>query len=397
MRQIRAGMDGVWRRVKRAIRQRMAPKRAALALSLLGSLLSACGGRSATLATTGQPPSATPSTSASAAAATRPPARPGARGAGINVEPSYRPWRYVGGPAPESWWCVAPNCSPDAPPRTRIDVDLNLARELGVNHVRVEFPWRFIEPQRGVYDWSRADLIVSEADAYHVPLAPVVVYSPPWVGAPTAAPSPDDFRAFMEALVGRYHSSIHYWELWNEPDLDKYWSAGERAYVESILVPGYQGVKSADPSAQVVLGGPSWASGDWYSRIYQYGGGDNFDIASWHVYGSASMTLASASTVQQMLAAHGQANKPLWLGEFGATGSAQASLLTAVLTSDSPIAQADWYNLRDEAAMSCCPPTVAVQGNWGLVRRDGVSLKPAFTTLRNLISAGLPIVNRAQG
>jgi hypothetical protein len=284
----------------------------------------------------------------------------------------------------------------------RIDLDLSLANQLGVNLVRVEFPWRFIEPQRGVFDWTRADLIVREAAYFHVSLQPTVVYTPAWVGAPNSPPAPHDFRAFMEALVGRYHSSIQYWELWNEPDLDKYWSAGAQAYVENILIPGYQGVKAADSTAFVALGGSSWANSVWLNHIYDYGGGGSFDIASWHAYGSANDVLAAAHDIAAILAAHHQRGKPLWLGEFGATdysltGKAQVSLLTDVLTSLSPIAQANWYNLRDEASMTCCPPRVIMLGTYGLVRRDGVLRKAGFSALRRLISAGLPAIDTSQG
>lgn len=389
---------GLWRRARRGIQSSARSTRFALTLCLFGMLLSACGGNSAVHT----PPIPTTGTVTLPSPVARPTASPGARGAGVNVEPSYRPWRYLDGPAPESWWCVPPNCIPDESPRTRIDVDLSLANELGVNMVRVEFPWRFIESGRGVYDWTRADLIVSEAARYHVELQPIVVYSPAWVGAPTSAPSPDDFRAFMAALVGRYHATIHYWEMWNEPDLSKYWNASEQAYVEDILVPGYLGVKAADPTALVVMGGPSWASGDWVNHLYDYGGGDSFDIAAWHAYGSVSDVLASAQDMRQLLANQHQANKPLWLGEYGVQDSstsddAQTSLLTGVLTSHSPIAQADWYTLRDEDSMTCCPPAVAVSASWGLVERDATRRKAGFDALRRLISAGLPAVETSQG
>jgi hypothetical protein len=389
--------DCISRGARRGVRLSVWSARSVFALSLFAALLSACASHGAI---------STPATSTrtaggpSASASANPSAT--TRGAGINVEPSYRPWRYLDGPAPESWWCAPPNCAPQTAPGDRITMDLQLAHTLGVNMVRVEFPWRFIEPQPGEYDWSRADLIVSEAAANHVNLQPIIVWSPSWVGAPTAAPAPDDFRAFVTALVSRYHTTIHYWELWNEPDLDKYWSAGEQAYVSSILIPGYQGVKAADPAAQVVLGGPSWASGDWLHGIYQYGGGDSFDIMAWHAYGSASDVMSSVDNVLPILADHHQASKPLWIGEFGLAdgsnrNSDQASLLTDVLTAHSAIAQADWYTLRDEDAMTCCPPTVAVQGYYGLVERDGKTLKAGYTALQQLISAGLPPVAAAQG
>jgi cellulase (glycosyl hydrolase family 5) len=383
-----------------AITSSPAVSRVALAICLFGMLLSACVTDNPANNALNNPVTPT-GTVTIPTPIVHPPARPGTRGAGINVEPSYRPWRYLDGPAPESWWCAPPNCSPNEPPQIRIETDLSLANQLGVNMVRVEFPWRFLEPRRGAYDWTRADLIVKEAVYYHVQLQPVVVYSPAWVGAPTAAPAPDDFRTFMTALVSRYRAAIHYWELWNEPDLDKYWSAGEQAYVKDILIPGNQGIKAADPSAQVVVGGPSWASGDWFHHIYDYGGGDSFDIVSWHAYGDVNNALASTRNMQLLMAYHHQSNKPLWIGEYGlqdssVSDSTQVSLLTGVLTSNSAIAQADWYTLRDEASMECCPPTIAVLGSYGLVRRDGVTPKAGFYALQRLISKGLPTVNTSR-
>lgn len=356
-------------------------------LGLVASFLSSCGAQ--TPAQTAAPKLPMPGGATNGATS-------GALGlgVGVNVEPSYRPWRYMDGPAPESWWCAPPNCAPDALPQTRIDTDLSLAAALGVNFVRVEFPWRFLEPQRGVFDWSRADLIVQEANRYHVRLQPIIVFTPAWAaGDPTAAPAPDDFRTFVSALVGRYHRDIQYWELWNEPDLPHYWTADERAYVDDILIPGYQAAKAADPSSRVIIGGPSWGAVEWFDTIYTLGGGNSFDIIAWHEYTPVATVLQSVRDVKGVLSAHGQANKPMWLGELGAavanvTDTTQASLLRGVLTANSGLAQVDWYTLRDEDAMSCCPPTVDVPGHYGLVERDGQTYKAAFTVLQQLIRAG---------
>lgn len=315
-------------------------------------------------------------------------------GVGVNVEPSYRPWRYLAGPAPMSWWCVSPNCAPDAPPVERIDTDLALAVELGANQIRLEFPWRFLEPQRGVYDWSRADLIVHEANRYHMQIQPVVVYTPAWAAsAPTEAPAPADFAAFMTALVSRYHRSIHYWELWNEPDSGHYWTADEHAYVDDILIPGYQGVKAADASAQVLIGGPTWGAVAWFDTIYKLGGGDSFDVVAWHEYTPLDNVLQSVRDMRGMLQSHKQTNKPMWMGELGAgaaniTDQMQASLLRGVLTANTGLAQLDWYNLRDEDAMTCCPAKIEVPGHYGLVEADGVTKKAAFSVLQQLIKTG---------
>lgn len=312
---------------------------------------------------------------------------------GINAEPSMRPWRYVGA-NPDGWWCVAPNCYQNPNPMVTINNELTLASRLGVADVRLEFPWALIEPQRGVFDWSRADAIVAAAKSHNVRLQAVLVFTPSWAaGGATMAPSPQDFSGFVAAIVGRYHTSIHEWEMWNEPDHPHYWNSGEPAYVQDIVIPGYQAAKSADSTAKVILAGPSVWSGGWFGGVFSNGGGSSFDIVAYHDYGGSPQQ--TAYSVQAAEVANG-GRWPIWLGEYGvqegsASDTQQQALMTAVLTSSAPIAMAQWYNLRDDFSMTCCPPQVAVTGSWGLVMHDDSTMKNGFATMQALLAGkGVP-------
>jgi len=307
---------------------------------------------------------------------------------GINAEPSMRPWRYAGA-NPDGWWCQAPNCYQNSTAMTTVNSELALAKRLGVVNVRLEFPWALIEPQNGVYDWSRADAIVGAANAQHVQLQPVLVFTPSWAASgPTMSPSAADFSAFVKAIVGRYHSSIHYWEMWNEPDHPHYWNSGEGAYVQNIVIPGYSAVKAVDPTAKVILAGPSTWSGGWFNGVFAGGGGSSFDIVAYHDYGGSPQN--TAFSVQAAEAARG-GKWPIWLGEYGVqeasvSDTQQQALMIAVLTSSAPIAVAQWYNLRDDFSMTCCPAQVAVTGNWGVVMHDDVTMKNGFATMQSLLA-----------
>jgi polysaccharide biosynthesis protein PslG len=310
--------------------------------------------------------------------------------AGINVEPSMRPWRYIG-PNPDGWWCQRPYCVQNPDPLMTIRTELALAEKLGVSIVRLEFPWYLIQPGPRSFNWGRADAIVSIARKHHVQLQPVLVYSPQWATSlPTEAPAAVEFRHFVSAVVKRYRHSIHFWEMWNEPDHPHYWTSGVASYVRSILIPGYAGVKSADPHAKVILGGPSSANLAWLNDIYAAGGGSSFDIMAFHDYNGAGQILSHARQVAALLQAHGQDAVPLWLGEYGVqddttTDSKQQDLMTTVLTSQTPLSMAIWYNLRDDFSMTCCPPAPSVAGKWGLVQHDGHTQKRGFATLRELL------------
>ena len=56
--------------------------------------------------------------------------------------------------------------------------------------------------------------------------------------------------------MGRYGSRINAVEMWNEPDGGQSLAANNPAqYVQTILIPGYNAVKSVRPNVNVIEGG----------------------------------------------------------------------------------------------------------------------------------------------
>ena len=127
----------------------------------------------------------------------------------------------------------------------------------------------------------------------------------------------DNFANFVGKIVQKYSKppyNIQYWEIWNEPDVaseavanipdspfgcwgnpkDEYFGGG--AYGETLKVV-YPLIKSADPKAQVIIGGllldcdPRVAKPDkdckpskFLEGILKNGGGSFFDGISFHAY-----------------------------------------------------------------------------------------------------------------
>ncbi len=302
-----------------------------------------------------------------------------------------RPWTYAG-PNPDGWWCRPPDCVQAPDPSVTVDAELGLAKRLNVVDVRIEFPWALIEPQRGVYDWSRADLIVDHATADGVILQPVVVWSPSWESPdPRVVTLSTDFAAFLTAFVTRYAGRFPVIEMWNEPDVGHYWTSGEGAYIKRVLNPGYAAVKAVDASVQVEMGAPANDAGaccTWLSGLIDASA--HFDIAAFHDYaGNATVV---AADYRRALDASGRSSTPVWLGEYGVNpGSAttddadQVTLMRQVLQSSAPIAMAQWYNLRDDFALGCCPPKVVKPAYWGLVDHDDCTLKTGFVEMASLL------------
>lgn len=313
---------------------------------------------------------------------------------GINAEPAMRPALYAG-PNPDGWWCQPPNCYQAATPRGTIDQELTLAARLHVANVRIEFPWALMQPQPDMFDWSRADLIVAEARAHHVTLQPVLMWTPSWENsAPSQVTAGEDFESFVKAFTKRYDHAFSVIEMWNEPDGGAYGSythGREQVYVDTILNPGYAAVKSVDASIAVELGGSINDSGGCcpFLRAVISGGG-RFDIAAFHNYIGARSAIAEAQAYREVLDGMGRSGTPIWLGEYGvpdasAGDTSHQLLMQTILGGNSDLAMAQWYNLRDDFAMTCCPPDVVVAGHWGLVQHDDCTVKAGYASMAALL------------
>ncbi|MGH7876967.1 MAG: glycosyl hydrolase, partial [Candidatus Dormibacteraceae bacterium] len=314
---------------------------------------------------------------------------------GINVEPSARPWQYVGA-NPDGWFCPgSATCSNGADPIARINHELDEAAILHVANVRLEIPWFLVEPQRGVYDWSRVDTIFSAAQARGVQIQPILVYTPAWAGGYNAFPPAGDFQAFVAAFMARHGGQISAVEMWNEPDGGQSLASNDPAsYVKDILIPGYTAVHSSGhPGVKVIEGGSINDAGGnpaWLNAIYANGGGNDFDIAAFHDYGGNYGTVVQA--YESVLNAHGQGQKPIWMGEYGtsdASGSAQSSLILSAMSTPG-LAMAQFYTLRDESVYKCCPPApTGEHKQYGVLLADGVTRKTSFATLLRVDAAAV--------
>jgi hypothetical protein len=201
------------------------------------------------------------------------------------------------------------------------------AIELGSQWVRLNrVNWREIQPNEGdPYDWSVLSSFEDElrwaSTAGFTPIV-VVQHSPRW--ATINDPYETDcgairmdklgaFAAFMQALVSRYkvpEFNVHFWELFNEPDVDPTLVApdavfgcwgdiddpfyGGRHYGE-MLKAVTPAIKAADPGAKVLVGGlllatphtsePDRGTPEFFLQgILEAGAAPYFDILAYHSY-----------------------------------------------------------------------------------------------------------------
>jgi hypothetical protein len=131
-------------------------------------------------------------------------------------------------------------------------------QSFGVDVVRVTVDWRATETTRGVFDWSRPDLLLDGLHAHGI--APLVTLygTPAWAngGRPenVAPTSGATFAAFARRIAQRY-PYVHLWTIWNEPNQRRWLVPTSPAtYVAKLLNPAYAAIHAVSPQSQVAGG-----------------------------------------------------------------------------------------------------------------------------------------------
>lgn len=208
------------------------------------------------------------------------------------------------------------------------------AVESRVGWVRFPVTWSQVEPVNTTpdkYQW--ADLDASVQAVWNTDINAVFTLgdNPAWAALKPGGPVTNtaDLQEFVGAVVARY-PAIRYWEIYNEPDALQRFGTKGNVY-GAMLTSLYPVIKSANPSAQVVLGGLAM---DWF--IDQGGPFDRnflrdvlancaapcFDVANFHYYpvfrGSWETygrdIIGKANFVRQTLAAY-HFTRPLFATE----------------------------------------------------------------------------------
>jgi hypothetical protein len=207
----------------------------------------------------------------------------------------------------------------------------------GAGHVRAEFSWARAQPAGpGTTDLGASDAVVLAAAREGVGVLPVVHRTPGWAattGAGEASPPRRTaFAAYMRALVARYGPSgtlwdehpelparpIRRWQIWNEPNLDAYWSRQPfaRSYVQ-LLRSARSALRAADGGARVVLAGLPNRSWTALRSIYRAGGRGAFDAVALHPYtGKPGHVVKLVRLARREMARHGDTRKPVWITEL---------------------------------------------------------------------------------
>jgi hypothetical protein len=233
----------------------------------------------------------------------------------------------------------------------------------GFHWLRQEFPWYDIEvggkgnfsdcrnPPKCVSAWDKYDQIVNLAEAHGLELMVRLSSPPDWSRAGGAARGafapPDhfsDFADYAAAVAARYRGRVHYYQVWNEPNIWAEWGnqpVDPQAYTR-LLCQAYQRLKQVDPTIVVIsgvlaptaeLGALNDSGGNnlndyiFLQRMYAAGARPCFDVMSVQGYGLWSgptdhrlrpliVNYGRNQLIRDVMVANGDAHKAIWIAEM---------------------------------------------------------------------------------
>jgi hypothetical protein len=266
--------------------------------------------------------------------------------------------------------------------------------EAGIAWIRVDFNWFMLEPARGVYDWTTTDAVVREAQARGLNVYATLAYTPGWANGGQGVNAPplnaDDWYNFVYETVSRYRHHVHHWGMWNEPNVNAFWSGSVTQYLQMILEVGARAVR--DVQGGLVCGPELGMQGDWWVWFYQILAQKprDLDIVTMHSYqDTGTRVLIEMLAPRSLMVLTGTDAKELWLTETGwdtneVSEEAQAAYYAQVLEGvdhDGWLDKVFFYQLVDEPGSP---------EQWGILRVD-LSPKPAYEAYQHHIATQAPL------
>jgi hypothetical protein len=307
---------------------------------------------------------------------------------------------------------------PDSPAR---------AASAGMSYARFFIAWSGVATERPLeprnpndpaYDWSAVDRQLAPYAAAGLDVMAQLWMVPGWANGGQApshyALHSDDFGDFAYAAALRY-PQIRWWLPVNEPNLPAAVQPTSVVMYERMLRTAYDGIKEADPAAQVVagplahtLGKPDLDAWQWATQLVRdnapmdafavnpYPGWADpisarsawrFDIWDlpelWRVVG-VPVIVAEFGWSTQLVS---EANQASWLGDAIRVARCTPGLMRFTL-----------WGFRDHAFNASAPTALEDWGYFGLLRADGTP-KPALASFARALTAQLDCaeVGRAAG
>jgi hypothetical protein len=239
----------------------------------------------------------------------------------------------------------------------KIQRTLRMVRRMGTPWIVEFFPWPYIEPQEGEFNWGHTDTVIRHAENQGLTVIARLGWVPGWArpegrsrdvrrkGPETTLTYLDTehygaFAEFVGRFAARYRGRVDHVIIWNEPNLSFEWGyrpVDPEGYTE-LLREVYDSAHAANPNVVVMAGalaptlepeGSAAGMNDltYLKRMYQAGAAAHFDALAAHAYGRTSppgtppdpetINFRRVELLRELMTAYGDAAKPIYVTEAG--------------------------------------------------------------------------------
>jgi hypothetical protein len=228
----------------------------------------------------------------------------------------------------------------------KIQHTLQMVREMGSPWIVEFFPWPYIEPIKGHYNWNHVDTVVKHAENQNVTVIARLGWVPEWAREKETSFTHldeahyDDFAEFVAIFAARYKGRVNHIIIWNEPNLSFEWGyrpVDPEGYTE-LLKAIYPRAHAANPDVVVLAGAlaptlepegsPAGLNDLLYlERMYTADAASCFDGLAAHAYGLThspedapnpdALNFRRVELLREIMAAHGDGDKPIYVTEAG--------------------------------------------------------------------------------
>lgn len=298
---------------------------------------------------------------------------------------------------------------------TALARDLDAIAAAGAAWVRLDVDWSVIQAGgRDSFDWAGTDRVIAAARARNLQVDAVVDYAPEWAATGGGShPVPDDpatYGTFAGQAARHYAGNVAAWEMGNEPNLAQFFGTGaDPVRYAQMMTAAYPAIKAVVPDVPVLSAGLAPATDDsgdispitFIRSLYAHGAQASTDAIAVHPYTYPEALPSQTQPwnafyqlrqIHEIMVAHGDAAKRIWLTEFGAPTSGarsvterrQADMIRDALDQTSRLGYLGpvfVYNLRDSKTGS-----KDREENFGVLHTD-FSPKPSYAVLQRYARA----------
>lgn len=192
--------------------------------------------------------------------------------------------------------------------------------------------WSDLQPTHNTWNFIRLDSVVRSSIQHDnnilLPLGMPAAWASsaptqPSAYAPGEAAMPRDielWKTYVKRVVTRYKGKIEAYEIWNEPNLEKFFS-GTPENAVTLTCTARSVIKSIDPTALIVSPAPLGDYGVvWLNDFLKSGGGACIDIIGYHFYNKhlpPESHILIMANIRSLQAEYNLEALPIWNTETG--------------------------------------------------------------------------------